>query len=430
MKRLFLASALTLVISQTLFAKEEVVPEQTRFESLSKLTKVIGTVEKYYVDDIKLQEIVDKTLKGLMQELDAHSSYLDKKASKEMAIQTQGEFGGLGITVGMRDGALTVISPIDDTPAFKAGVKASDIILKIDNKSTINMTLDEAVSLMRGNPQTDISITVVRKGESKPIEIKMKRDIIKIQSVFAKTIENENLLYLRVSSFDTKVTEDLEKIIAANKNVKGFILDLRNNPGGLLSQAIGVVNLFVDSGVIVSQKGRSAEDEEKFEAVASKMKTKLPLVVLVNEGSASASEIVSGSLQDHKRAIIIGEKTFGKGSVQAVLPIDNEKTENIKLTIAKYYLPSGRTIQAEGVTPDVTAYAGKVTQNDDNSFKIKEADLKKHLEGELEKTKEVKKEEKAVIDENKKIITKEDVLGDNQLNTSIAILKSLIIMNK
>ena len=430
MKRLFLATALTLVISQTLFAKEEVVPEQTRFESLSKLTKVIGTVEKYYVDDIKLQEIVDKTLKGLMQELDAHSSYLDKKASKEMAIQTQGEFGGLGITVGMRDGALTVISPIDDTPAFKAGVKASDIILKIDNKSTINMTLDEAVSLMRGNPQTDISITVVRKGESKPIEIKMKRDIIKIQSVFAKTIENENLLYLRVSSFDTKVTEDLEKIIAANKNVKGFILDLRNNPGGLLSQAIGVVNLFVDSGVIVSQKGRSAEDEEKFEAVASKMKTKLPLVVLVNEGSASASEIVSGSLQDHKRAIIIGEKTFGKGSVQAVLPIDNEKTENIKLTIAKYYLPSGRTIQATGVTPDVIVNSGKVTQDEDDKFKIKEADLKKHLEGELEKTKEVKKEEKAVIDENKKVITKEDVLADNQLNTSIAILKSLIIMNK
>ena len=430
MKRLFLASALTLVISQTLFAKEEVVPEQTRFESLSKLTKVIGTVEKYYVDDIKLQEIVDKTLKGLMQELDAHSSYLDKKASKEMAIQTQGEFGGLGITVGMRDGALTVISPIDDTPAFKAGVKASDIILKIDNKSTINMTLDEAVTLMRGNPQTDITITVVRKGESKPIEIKMKRDIIKIQSVFAKTIENENLLYLRVSSFDTKVTEDLEKIIAANKNVKGFILDLRNNPGGLLSQAIGVVNLFVDSGVIVSQKGRSAEDEEKFEAVSSKMKTKLPLVVLVNEGSASASEIVSGSLQDHKRAIVIGEKTFGKGSVQAVLPIDNEKTENIKLTIAKYYLPSGRTIQATGVTPDVIVNSGKVTQDEDDKFKIKEADLKKHLEGEIEKTKEVKKEEKAVIDENKKVITKEDVLGDNQLNTSIAILKSLIIMNK
>ena len=430
MKRLLLASALTLVISQNLFANEEVVPEQSRFESLSKLTKVIGTVEKYYVDDIKLQEIVDKALKGLMQELDAHSSYLDKKASKEMAIQTQGEFGGLGITVGMRDGALTVISPIDDTPAFKAGVKASDIILKINNTSTINMTLDEAVTLMRGNPQTDITLTLVRKGELKPLEIKMKRDIIKIQSVFSKTIENENLLYLRVSSFDTKVTEDLEKIISANKTAKGFILDLRNNPGGLLSQAIGVVDLFVDSGVIVSQKGRNPEDEEKFEASALKTKSKLPLVVLVNEGSASASEIVSGSLQDHKRAVIVGEKTFGKGSVQAVLPIDNDKIENIKLTIAKYYLPSGRTIQATGVTPDIIVTSGKVTQTEEEKFKIKEADLKKHLESELEKTKDSKKEEKAIIDENKKVITNEDMLADNQLSTSIAILKSLIIMNK
>ncbi|MDD2894819.1 MAG: S41 family peptidase [Aliarcobacter sp.] len=430
MKRLLLASTLTLVISQNLFAKEEVAPEQTRFESLSKLTKVIGTVEKYYVDDIKLQEIVDKALKGLMQELDAHSSYLDKKASKEMSIQTQGEFGGLGITVGMRDGALTVISPIDDTPAFKAGVKASDIILKINNTSTISMTLDEAVSLMRGNPQTDITLTLVRKGELKPLEIKMKRDIIKIQSVFAKTIENTDLMYLRVSSFDTKVTEDLEKIISANKTAKGFILDLRNNPGGLLSQAIGVVDLFVDSGVIVSQKGRNPDDEEKFEASLLKTKTKLPLVVLVNEGSASASEIVSGSLQDHKRAVIIGEKTFGKGSVQAVLPIENDRSENIKLTIAKYYLPSGRTIQAVGVTPDVVVTAGKVTQAEDNAFKIKEADLKKHLEGELEKVNDVKKEEKVIADETKKVITGEDVLGDNQLNTSIAILKSLIIMNK
>ena len=431
MKRLLLTSAFTLVLSQTLFSKEEIVtPEQSRFESLSKLTKVIGTVEKYYVDDIKLQEIVDKSLKGLMQELDAHSSYLDKKASKEMNVQTQGEFGGLGITVGMRDGALTVISPIDDTPAFKAGIKALDIILKIDETSSINMTLDEAVNLMRGKPKTDIVLTIVRKGEPKPLEIKMTREIIKIQSVFSKTIENENILYLRVASFDANVTEDLEKIIKANADKKGFILDLRNNPGGLLSQAIGVVDLFVDKGIIVSQKGRTAEDEEKFEASSSNTRTKLPLVVLVNEGSASASEIVSGSLQDHKRAIIIGQKTFGKGSVQAVLPIDNERTENIKLTIAKYYLPSGRTIQAVGVTPDVVTNAGKVTQLEDNGFKIKEADLKKHLEGELEKVADVKKEDKIVEDENKKVITSEDILGDNQLNTSIAILKSLIIMNK
>ena len=434
MKKLLLASTLAVVLSQTLFAKEEVVaPEQSRFESLSKLTKVIGTVEKYYVDDIKLQEIVDKSLKGLMQELDAHSSYLDKKASKEMNVQTQGEFGGLGITVGMRDGALTVISPIDDTPAFKAGIKALDIILKIDETSSINMTLDEAVNLMRGKPKTDIVLTIVRKGELKPLEIKIQRDIIKIQSVFSKVIEKEDLLYLRVASFDANVTEDLEKIINENKDKKGFILDLRNNPGGLLSQAIGVVDLFVDKGIIVSQKGRNAEDEEKFEASSSNTRTKLPLVVLVNEGSASASEIVSGSLQDHKRAIVIGEKTFGKGSVQAVLPIDNERTENIKLTIAKYYLPSGRTIQAVGVTPDIITSAGKVTQAEDNAFKIKEADLKKHLEGELEKVTDVKadvkKEAKALANETKKVITSEDILEDNQLNTSIAILKSLIIMN-
>ena len=431
MKKLLLASTLAVVLSQTLFAKEEVIaPEQSRFESLSKLTKVIGTVEKYYVDDIKLQEIVDKSLKGLMQELDAHSSYLDKKASKEMNVQTQGEFGGLGITVGMRDGALTVISPIDDTPAFKAGIKPLDIILKIDETSSINMTLDEAVKLMRGKPKTNIVLTIVRKGETKPLEVKIQRDIIKIQSVFAKTIEKEDLLYLRVASFDANVTEDLEKIINENKDKKGFILDLRNNPGGLLSQAIGVVDLFVDKGIIVSQKGRNAEDEEKFEASSSNTRTKLPLVVLVNEGSASASEIVSGSLQDHKRAIVVGEKTFGKGSVQAVLPIDNERTENIKLTIAKYYLPSGRTIQAVGVTPDVIASAGKVTQAEDNAFKIKEADLKKHLEGELEKVSDVKKEAKTLENETKKVINSEDVLEDNQLNTSIAILKSLIIMNK
>ena len=437
-KFLSLLTLLTLTFSGC-YAKEETPKEpqskeemtQSRFESLSKLTQVIGTVEKYYVDEIKLQEIVNKALKGLMQELDAHSTYMDKKYFKEMQIQTNGEFGGLGITVGMRDGALTVISPIDDTPAYNAGVQAGDIILKIDDQSTLNMTLDEAVGLMRGKPKTPIDLTVVRKKENKPIRIKIIRDIIKIQSVYAKKIEN-NILYLRVTSFDKKVVDGLEKEIKKNKKVEGIVLDLRNNPGGLLAQAIGVTDMFVDKGVIVSQKGRESENEEVFSASYSNTISKLPLVVLVNGGSASASEIVAGSLQDHKRAIVIGQKTFGKGSVQVVLPITQDKSEGIKLTIAKYYLPSGRTIQATGVTPDIISYPGESPSEPDSEFAIKEADLKKHLEGELEKVDgdSLKKENKKSEIKNKTVITKEDLQKDNQLRTGVDILKSLIIVNK
>ena len=410
---------------------------QTRFDSLSKLTKVIGTVEKYYVDDLKLEEIVDKTLKGLMQELDAHSAYMDKKYFKEMQIQTDGEFGGLGITVGMRDSALTVISPIEGTPADKAGVKSGDIILKIDDQSTLNTTLDEAVGLMRGKPKTTITLTLVRKGENKPLTISIVRDIIKIQSVYSKKI-GDDILYLRITSFDKKVNEDLKKAIQSHKTFKGIILDLRNNPGGLLTQAIDVTDFFVSDGVIVSQKGRDVASEEKFMAKSITTLTKAPLVVLVNGGSASASEIVAGSLQDHKRAIVVGEKTFGKGSVQVVLPINQDKTEGIKLTIAKYYLPSGRTIQATGIVPDIIAYAGEAVMEPDMDFKIKEADLKKHLEGELEKVQpeaakakpEVKAEVKPNEEKKSDIFTPEEILKDNQLKSGVDIVKSLIILNK
>jgi len=434
MNRLILSIIVFVVAINFAQAKEEnsETDTQSRFDSLSKLTNVIGTVEKYYVDEIKLQEIVNKALKGLMQELDAHSTYMDKKYFKEMQIQTAGEFGGLGITVGMRDGALTVISPIDGTPAFEAGVKSEDIILKIDEKSTLNMTLDEAVGLMRGKPQTTISLTVVRKSETKPIVIEITRDIIKIESVHYKTI-GKDILYLRVTSFDKNVTDKLIEGIKKNKSAKGIILDLRNNPGGLLTQAIGVTDLFVDKGVIVSQKGREAQDEELFNASYSKTISRVPLVVLVNGGSASASEIVAGALQDHKRAIVVGQKTFGKGSVQVVLPITADKSEGIKLTIAKYYLPSGRTIQATGITPDVISYPGDAVKAPEVDFSIKEKDLKKHLEGELEKvdgkTKKVEKV-KDKKDKDKTVISDDEVLEDNQLKTGVDILKSLIIINK
>lgn len=398
----------------------------SRLHSIAKFTKVVGTVEKYYVDPLTIEEIINKAISGLLSNLDAHSSFLDTKHFKELKIQTEGEFGGLGITVGIRDGALTVIAPLEGTPAFKAGLKAGDIILKIDDKSTIDMTLDEAVNLMRGKPGTKITLTIVRKGEPKPLKISITRDIIKIDSVYAKHILNDDILYLRVVSFDKKVVNEIKKYIKENEDkTKGIVLDLRNNPGGLLDQAVGLVDLFIEKGVIVSQKGRVKSENKVYKAKKYGTYKNIPLVVLVNGGSASASEIVSGALQDHKRAIIIGEKTFGKGSVQVILPID--KSEAIKLTIARYYLPSGRTIQALGITPDIIAYPGEVNIKEDE-FKIKEAELKKHLKSELEKVdgkKEEKEEEK--IDQNG-IITQEDLNKDAQLKEAADILKALIIL--
>ena len=352
--------ALGLVASTALEAKND--SNITRFASFAKFTKVVDVVEKYYVDDITIDEIIDKALDGLMTNLDAHSAYLEPKAFKDMNIKTSGEFGGLGITVGMRNGALTVVAPIEGTPADKAGMASGDIILKIDDQSTLGMNIDDAVNLMRGKPKTKIRLTVVRKNVDKPLEFTIVRDIIKIQSVYAKRY-NGDVLYLRITSFDKNVADGLkEEIEKAKSWTKGIILDLRNNPGGLLDQAVATTDLFVENGIIVSQKGRLSSESREFKASRSGTYGDIPMVVLVNGGSASASEIVSGSLQDHKRAVVVGENTFGKGSVQVILPLDrsqpNEEQEALRLTIARYYLPSGRTIQATGVTPDVIIHPG------------------------------------------------------------------------
>jgi len=418
------AIALTLTTSPNLFAESDTNATVSKLEALTKFTRVIGTVEKYYVDDLTINEIINKAIKGLMANLDAHSSFLDAKSFKEMKIQTSGEFGGLGVTVGMRDGALTVIAPLEGTPAYKAGLKSGDIILKINNQSTLNMTLDEAVSLMRGKPKTKITLTIVRKNEPKPLVITIIRDIIKIQSVYTKKIDND-ILYIRIVSFDKKVVKDIKKALQENPTTKGIIIDLRNNPGGLLDQAVGTVDLFVDKGVIVSQKGRVKGEDEVYEAHEQGTYKDLPIVILVNGGSASASEIVSGSLQDHRRAVIVGEKTFGKGSVQIIMPIN--QTEALRLTIARYYLPSGRTIQAVGVTPDITVPFGKVMVQED-TFSIKEAELKKHLKSELEKIEGKKSEEKKEEPTKKeRIITKKELYNDNQLKEGVDILRALII---
>jgi len=435
-----------LLSSPMLEAKESPKkPRESKLESYIKFTKILNLIESQYVDEVNTSDLINKALKGLMQNLDAHSAFMEAKDFKDLNIQTKGEFGGLGIVVGMRNGALTVIAPIDDTPAQRAGVKAGDIILKIDDKATLGMSIDEAVSLMRGKPKTPITLTLVRKGATKPLKVKIVRDIIKIQSVKPKVItldkkKKEEILYLQITSFDAKVVDEVKKAIEKHPRAKGYIIDLRNNPGGLLDQAVGLLDLFVDKGILVSQKGRNKEENQEFKAHAKGTDTKTPLVVLVNGGSASASEIVSGSLQDSRRAVIIGEKTFGKGSVQVVVPVGNE--EGVKLTVARYYLPSGRTIQNKGVTPDILVFPGKVTLEDNDTIAIKEKDLKKHLKAELEKLEEKKAEANATkpgnennatgIDKkkNKGIITDDQINDDLQLKTAIDVLKALILTSE
>ena len=395
--------------------------QTSKLEAYLKFTKIVKIIEEQYVDDINASDIINNALKGMLSNLDAHSSFMDAKETKELQVQTHGEFGGLGITVGMKDGALTVIAPLEGTPADKAGIKAGDIILKINDLATMGMTIDKAVSIMRGKPQTAIELMIVRKGEGKPLKINIIRDIIEIQSVYSKTI-GDDILYMRITSFDQKVAQGLKDSIAQHPNRKGIILDLRNNPGGLLNQAIAVVDMFVDKGAIVSQKGKIPEENLVYNATQANSDTTTPLVILVNGGSASASEIVSGALQDHKRAVVVGNKTFGKGSVQVVMPIS--QTEALRLTIARYYLPSGRTIQAVGVTPDVEVSFGEIKKAEEG-ISIKERDLQKHLESELEKVDGVKEHKDDIAD--KTIITEEQIYKDSQLKSAIDILKALMI---
>ena len=339
--------------------------EQNIYEKIDLFGEVLEKINKEYVDEINQSESMDSAINGLLQSLDPYSAYMSPEVFNEMQTETSGKFGGLGIEVSMESGVVKVISPIDDTPASKAGIKAGDYIVKINEIQVQGKSLSEAVDLMRGPVGSAIELTIRRRGERKALTFKIVREIIQIQSVKADLLE-KNIGYIRLTSFNENSDTQVEKQIRElekNKNVKGYILDLRNNPGGLLSQAIKISDFFLDNGEIVSTKSRKASENRKWFAKKGDLTNGKLLIVLINYGSASASEIVAGALKDHKRAILLGENSFGKGSVQSIIPLKNDGA--IRLTIAKYYLPSGKSISEVGVSPDIEI------AEETNEFRIK-----------------------------------------------------------
>jgi carboxyl-terminal processing protease len=325
------------------------------YERLKTFTDVLEIIKKNYVEDVKTEDLITGAIEGMLNSLDPHSAYLDPDMYRELQVETKGIFGGLGIEIAIKDRILTVIAPIEDTPAYRAGVKAGDRIIKINEESTKGLSLMECVKRLRGPKGTQVTITILREGASQMQDITITRDIIKIQSVKFKTLE-EGYGYLRISQFQENTGADATRALTALQRenpggLKGLVLDLRNNPGGLLDQAVEVSDLFLDKGVIVSIKGRNEEEQTSFNAHQEGTMPPWPIVVLVNQGSASASEIVTGALQDYGRAVIMGSKTFGKGSVQTIIPLDDHS--GIRLTTALYYTPNNRSIHEKGIEPDI-----------------------------------------------------------------------------
>jgi len=325
------------------------------YEKIDLFSEVLETIKKEYVDEVDQAEVMDSAINGVLQSLDPYSAYMSPKSFKGMQTDTKGEFGGLGIEIGMESGVIKVIAPIDDTPASNAGIKSGDYIVKINSEQVQGKSLTEAVELMRGPIGSEINLTVRRKNVKKPLDFKIKRAVIEVKSVVAKIIgEEKKIGYLRLKSFNENSNEQLSKKInnfEKNNKLNGYILDLRNNPGGLLTQAISITDFFLNDGEIVSTKGRKISETRRFFSKKGDGINGKPLIIIINNGSASASEIVSGALKDHKRAIILGERTYGKGSVQSIIPLKNGG--GIRLTISKYYLPSGKSISEIGVLPDI-----------------------------------------------------------------------------
>jgi carboxyl-terminal processing protease len=359
------------------------------YRQLNLFGDVFERIRADYVEKPDDSKLIESAINGMLTGLDPHSSYMDAKSFRDMQVQTRGEFGGLGIEVTMEDGLIKVVTPIDDTPAAKAGIRANDIITKLNDDQVQGLTLNQAVEKMRGPVNTKIKLTIVRKGVDKPIEVSIMRDIIRVRAVRSQ-VEGDDVGYIRMTQFNEQTTDGLKKAIAditakvSEDKLKGYILDLRNNPGGLLDQAISVSDAFLQKGEIVSTRGRNAEETQRFNARPGDLTKGKPVIVLINGGSASASEIVAGALQDHKRVTVVGTRSFGKGSVQTIIPL-GAGNGALRLTTARYFTPSGRSIQAKGITPDI-----QVLQDVPEDLKAKtdtqgEASLRGHLKGDAGK---------------------------------------------
>ncbi|WP_432736613.1 S41 family peptidase [Maridesulfovibrio sp. FT414] len=416
-KTLWLVAILALFVISVAPQPTEAVNED-RFEPLRRFSQVLDLVEHNYVKDISRKELVDDAVKGMLEQLDPHSTFLSTDDFKEMQEATSGEFSGIGIEISMEKGRLIVISPIEDTPAYKAGLKAGDIILEINGESTQSISLMEAVSKIRGKRGTDVILTILHKDATKPDKVTITRDTIPIISAKSQELE-DGILYLRLTRFNENTTREMHKALADyNKDhtLKGLILDLRNNPGGLLKQAVSVADTFIDKGLIVYIEGRDKASRMDYDAAEQATDVNVPMVTLINAGSASASEIVAGALKDHDRSLLIGERTFGKGSVQTIIPMADGS--GIKLTTALYYTPSGRSIQAEGIDPDILyPFVAPADDKDDTDrFIFREKDLNRHLENNGHDT-------KAIAERNEK--AKKMLDRDNQLRLGLQLVKGL-----
>ncbi len=416
----------TLTINHSVLAEKEQEQELTNgtplpLEELRTFTEVFGRVKSDYVEPTEDSELLEDAIKGMLSGLDPHSAYLNPEGYKELQVGTSGEFGGLGIEVGMEDGFVKVVSPIDDTPAQRAGVKAGDLIIRIDDTPVKGLTLNEAVKLMRGKPGSDVKITLVREGREKPMKFTITRAVIKVNSVKERMLE-PGFGYIRITQFQSNTGESVVKSISDlkkenNGDLKGLIVDLRNNPGGVLNAAVAVSDAFLEDGLIVYTEGRVQDSQMKFKATPTDILKGAPLIVMINGGSASASEIVAGALQDHNRAVIMGTRSFGKGSVQTILPLPNNAA--LKLTTARYYTPSGRSIQAEGIEPDIKLENARLTTVEGSPIEpIKEADLSGHLDNDSNKKADDKKEDADVSLAN----------ADYQLYEALNLLKGLDIL--